>query len=122
MGGAASTANDGGLAEKEVQKLVKATGYSPAELEFLHKRFKGLCKRGQHLSQSDISDDPNLQGNGYVSRLFTVMPKDELGCVRFETFATTAAKFRPEAPIDGKLIFIFNLFDYDMSSTLKPQT
>ncbi|KAJ1493787.1 hypothetical protein T484DRAFT_1928555 [Baffinella frigidus] len=121
MGGAASTASNGGLPEKHVQKLVKATGYSAAEVEFLHKRFKALCKRGQHLSQADITEDPNLQGNAYVRRLFNVMPKDELGCVRFETFVATAAKFRPEAPIDGKLSFIFNLFDYDMSDTLEPE-
>jgi len=121
MGAAGSTvAAHGGLTEKQVQKLVKETGYSPSELEFLYQRYSALCKRGPYLSQSDITEDPNLQGNGYVNRLFNVMPKDEYGCVRFETFALTAAKFKPEAPLDEKLSFIFNLFDYDMSDTLEP--
>ena len=108
-----------GLSDKQIQKLVKETGFAPSELEFLNRRFRGLCKRGSTLSRADVMDNPHLKANPYVNRLYGVIQKDEFGEVTFETFVHTAAVFRPGRDLTGKLQFIFNLFDYNMDDTLE---
>jgi Ca2+-binding EF-hand superfamily protein len=108
-----------GLSDKQIQKLVKETGFAPSELEFLNRRFRGLCKRGSTLSRADVMDNPHLKANPYVNRLYGVIQKDEFGEVTFETFVHTAAVFRPGKDLNGKLQFIFNLFDYNMDDTLE---
>mmetsp|Transcript_10222 Transcript_10222/g.20002 ORF Transcript_10222/g.20002 Transcript_10222/m.20002 type:complete len:194 (-) Transcript_10222:1079-1660(-) len=115
----AGTSRAGGLSDKQIQKYVKETGFAPSELEFLHRRFKSLCKRGDTLSRADVGENEHLKSNPYVNRLYSVMPKNEFGEVNFETFVTTAAVFRPGKDINGKLQFIFNLFDYNMDDTLE---
>mmetsp|Transcript_29092 Transcript_29092/g.68055 ORF Transcript_29092/g.68055 Transcript_29092/m.68055 type:complete len:194 (-) Transcript_29092:158-739(-) len=115
----AGTSRIGGLSDKQIQKYVKETGFAPSELEFLYRRFKSLCKRGDTLSRADVSDNEHLKANPYVNRLYSVMPKNEFGEVTFDTFVTTAAVFRPGKDINGKLQFIFNLFDYNMDDTLE---
>ncbi len=101
-----------------MQKLVKATGFAPSELEFLHRRFRSLCKNPEGLSRSDITARPHFRANPYVMRLFGMMPKNEFGEVTFETFVTTAALFRPGKDVNQKLKFIFDLFDLDMDGSL----
>lgn len=108
-----------GLTDKHIQKLVKETGFAPSELEFLYRRFHSLCKRGSTLSKADINDNPHLKSNPYVNRLFGVIQKDEFGEVTFDVFVQTAAVFRPGRDLNGKLQFIFNLFDYNMDDTLE---
>lgn len=108
-----------GLTDKQIQKLVKETGFAPSELEFLNRRFRGLCKRGTTLSRADVMDNPHLKANPYVNRLYGVIQKDEFGEVTFDTFVHTAAVFRPGKDVNGKLQFIFNLFDYNMDDTLE---
>uniref|UniRef100_A0A6T7RS55 EF-hand domain-containing protein n=1 Tax=Hanusia phi TaxID=3032 RepID=A0A6T7RS55_9CRYP len=106
------------LTEKQVQKYVKETGFSPPELEFLFRRFRFLCKNSNTLGANDLSSNPNLAANPYVKRIFAVMPKDGYGQVTFDTFVKTAAIFRPGKPVVEKLKFIFDLFDYNLDDTL----
>lgn len=70
--------------------LLRPQGFAPSELEFLFKRFRFLCKRGDNLSRADIQANPNLANNQYVTRVFTVMPKNEMGDVTFDVFVRTA--------------------------------
>ncbi len=70
--------------------LVLPQGFAPSELEFLFKRFRFLCKRGVNLSRADIQSNPNLANNQYVTRVFSVMPKNEMGDVTFDVFVRTA--------------------------------
>mmetsp|Transcript_32071 Transcript_32071/g.78703 ORF Transcript_32071/g.78703 Transcript_32071/m.78703 type:complete len:193 (-) Transcript_32071:321-899(-) len=108
------------LTDKQIQKLVKETGFAPSELEFLYRRFRSLCKRGDSLSKQDIADNEHLAANPYVKRLYGVIAKNEFGEVTFEAFVSTAATFRPGKDLNTKLQFIFNLFDYNMDDTLEP--
>lgn len=119
MGGGASKTV---LTDKQVQKYVKELGYSPSELEFLFNRFRYLCKSGDgELSRQDVAANTHLAGNKYVSRLYNVLPKNGHGCVTFDSFVRKAAVFRAEKPLDSKLDFIFDLFDYNMDDTLDPK-
>ena len=70
--------------------LARLQGFAPSELEFLFKRFRFLCKRGVNLSRADIQSNPNLANNQYVTRVFSVMPKNEVGDVTFDVFVRTA--------------------------------
>ncbi|EKX41528.1 hypothetical protein GUITHDRAFT_59800, partial [Guillardia theta CCMP2712] len=106
------------LSEKQVQKYVKETGFSPPELEFLFRRFRFLCKKSNNLCAEDLSSNPNLAANPYVKRIFAIMSKNEFGEVTFDTFVRTAAIFRPGKPVVEKLAFIFDLFDYNLDDTL----
>jgi Ca2+-binding EF-hand superfamily protein len=118
MGAGASKSS---LTQKQVHRLVKETGFAPSELDYLHRRFRSLCKSGDTLSRSDIMANPHLRDNVYVTRLYGITPKDELGEVTFEAFVGTAAVFRPGKDINEKLRFIFNMFDFNMDDSLGPQ-
>ncbi|XP_036595615.1 calcineurin B homologous protein 2 isoform X2 [Trichosurus vulpecula] len=116
--------------EPELDLILKETGFSRANLNRLHHRFRYLDRNNKgFLSRMDLHNIKELELNPLADRIINSFFPDGAQCVDFRGFVWVLAHFRPSEEEDltvgdphkpeplnsrnNKLRFAFQLYDLD---------
>lgn len=114
------------LLEEDIRDIQAETGFSPDQIECLHRRFTALCQSAGEspmlLTRSKLLGISELAVNPLASRIVHIFfENSDNECINFLEFVSVLARFRPIEPgqnnkpnsLEEKLHIAFKIYDLD---------
>jgi serine/threonine-protein phosphatase 2B regulatory subunit len=104
----------GSLSPKSFEGLEDLGHFSESELHKLHRRFVKLDKDGSGtITADEFLSIPELAGNPLLTRIIAIFDTNKDEEIEFNEFVNALATFTNKDDIEGKLRFIFQVYDID---------
>jgi len=103
-----------GLDRESIDALLKASGFSEAELKKLYRRFKLLDKDGSGtLTTNEFLSIPDLALNPLLERILQIFDKNKDDEIQFSEFISVLSTLSDKGTKEDKLRFAFQVYDID---------
>ena len=111
----------GKYSRTDIENLAKMTHFTPDQVQFLYDRFKFLSNsqsKDNKISLHEFQQALDLPNTEFTQRIFSAFDSDNSDQIEFDEFVLGLSAMSPNATIEEKAKFCFNVYDIDGNHTI----
>lgn len=111
----------GKYSRTDIENLAKMTHFTPDQVQFLYDRFKSLSNsqsKDNKISLHEFQQALDLPNTEFTQRIFSAFDSDNSDQIEFDEFILGLSAMSPNATIEEKAKFCFNVYDIDGNHTI----